>query len=84
MTTRSSGPWMPALGFSLALSALLVTLAPSPAQAQSARFDEFAVTSPKAGEVAPDFSLMTMDNESFNLLEVAADKPVVMEFGSFT
>jgi hypothetical protein len=56
----------------------------APAHAQSARFDEFAEASPKAGEMAPDFTLLTLDNESFNLMSVAADMPVVVEFGSFT
>ena len=84
MVARISPRWTPAFGISLALSAFLITALPAPARAQSARFDEFAVTSPKAGEVAPDFSLLTIDNETFNLLEVAADKPVVIEFGSFT
>jgi uncharacterized membrane protein len=55
-----------------------------PVQGQSARFDEFAEASPKAGEMAPDFTLLTLGNESFNLMSVAADMPVVVEFGSFT
>ena len=53
-------------------------------QAQSARFDQFAETSPKAGEMAPDLTLMTLDNEPFNLMEAVAEKPLVIEFGSFT
>ena len=68
------------LGFCL----LLPALAPTTAEAQSARFDQFAETSPKAGEMAPDFDLLTLDNEPFNLMEAAADKPLVIEFGSFT
>ena len=71
-------------GLLLGLCLLLLALAPNTAQAQSARFDEFVETSPKAGEMAPDFTLLTLDNEPFNLLEAAADKPVVIEFGSFT
>ncbi len=63
---------------------LLLALAPTSAQAQSSRFDEFAKTSPKAGEMAPDFTLMTLDNEPFNLMEAALEKPIVIEFGSFT
>jgi peroxiredoxin len=47
-------------------------------------FDNFTRTSPKAGEMAPDFTLLTLDNEPFHLMEAAADKPVVIEFGSFT
>ena len=59
-------------------------LLPATVQAQSARFDEFADTSPKAGEMAPDFTLLTVENEPFNLMEAAAEKPLVIEFGSFT
>lgn len=54
------------------------------ATAQSAKFEQFTVTSPKAGDTAPDFTLMTLEGEPFNLMEVAAEKPVVIEFGSFT
>jgi len=63
---------------------LLLALAPTTAQAQSARFDQFAETSPKAGEMAPDFTLMTLDNEPFNLMGATLEKPLVIEFGSFT
>jgi len=73
--------------FSPAAPGLLLALAlllPAAAQAQSARFDEFAETSPKAGEVAPDFTLLTLENESFNLMAATADMPLVIEFGSFT
>ena len=63
---------------------LLLALAPTTAQAQSSRFDQFAETSPKAGEMAPDFTLMTLDNEPFNLMEATLEKPLVIEFGSFT
>lgn len=84
MVARISHRFKPALAVSMAICFLIITAAPTSAQAQSARFDEFAATSPKAGELAPDFSLLTLDNEPFNLLEVAADKPVVIEFGSFT
>ncbi len=72
----------PALLMGLCL--LLPALAPTTAQAQSARFDQFAEVSPKAGEMAPDFTLMTLDNEPFNLMEAVAEKPLVIEFGSFT
>jgi hypothetical protein len=70
------------LGSALLLLGATAFLAP--AQGQSARFDEFAETSPMAGEMAPDFTLLTLENESFNLMSVAADMPVVIEFGSFT
>ena len=69
-------------GLLLALMAVIVL--PHTAQAQSSRFDQFAETSPKAGEVAPDFTLMTVDNQPFNLKEAAAERPLVIEFGSFT
>ena len=74
----------PGLWLGMTLCLLTFIASPDPAQGQSARFDEFAQTSPKAGEMAPDFSLLTVDNEPFNLLEAAADMPVVIEFGSFT
>ena len=66
------------------LSLLLFLSAATVAEAQSARFEQFDETSPKAGEMAPDFTLMTLDNESFNLMEAAAEKPLIIEFGSFT
>ena len=69
-------------GLLFALLAILV--APQGTQAQGAKFDEFTVTSPKAGEMAPDFTLMTVDNQPFNLMEAAAEKPLIIEFGSFT
>lgn len=53
-------------------------------EAQSARFDTFPEAQPRAGEIAPDFTLMTLDGEPFNLHEAAAEKPVLLEFGSFT
>ena len=71
-------------GLLLGLCLLLLALAPNTAQAQSARFDQFAETSPKAGEMAPDFDLLTLENEAFNLMAMAAETPVVIEFGSFT
>jgi hypothetical protein len=67
----------------LALAGCLLTI-PQVVNAQSARFDNFPTTKPTAGEVAPDFTLMTLEGESFNLHAVAADKPIVLEFGSFT
>lgn len=71
-------------GLLLGLCLLLPALAPDTAQAQSARFDQFAETSPKAGEMAPDFDLLTLENEPFNLMAMAAETAVVIEFGSFT
>ncbi len=63
------------------LTALLV---PTDALAQSARFEEFTVTPPLVGEVAPDFTLLTVDGEKFTLSEAYTNRPVVMEFGSYT
>jgi hypothetical protein len=68
----------------LLLTFFAVLVAPQPAQAQGSKFDEFTATSPKAGEMAPDFTLMTVDNQPFNLMEAAAEKPLIIEFGSFT
>ncbi len=78
MSLRRAGP--------LAVLAIPVLLlaAPRSARAQSAMFDNFTSTSPRAGEMAPDFTLLTLDNEPFHLLEALAEKPVVIEFGSFT
>ncbi len=67
----------------LALSLVLLTI-PMVVKAQSSRFDNFPDAKPTAGEVAPDFTLMTLEGETFNLHEVALDKPIVLEFGSFT
>ena len=67
----------------VALAVFLLTI-PQVVKAQSARFDNFPNAKPTAGEVAPDFTLMTLEGEAFNLHEFAADKPVVLEFGSFT
>jgi hypothetical protein len=69
-------------GISLAL--LILAAGPRQAQAQSAVFDTFPQASPRAGEMAPPFELQTVDNETFDLMEVLAEKPVVIEFGSFT
>jgi len=52
--------------------------------AQSARFDDFPNTSPKADELAPDFTLQTLEGETFTLSEAYAKQPIVMEFGSYT
>ncbi|NNM07433.1 MAG: hypothetical protein HKO65_20245 [Gemmatimonadetes bacterium] len=71
-------------GLSLVLSFLFLGLVPNPLAAQSAIFEQFPETSPMAGEMAPAFRLMTLENEPFNLMSVVADMPVVVEFGSFT
>lgn len=63
---------------------LTLILTPDQGLAQSARFEQFGETTPKAGEMAPDFTLFTLDNEPFNLLSEVKDMPLVIEFGSFT
>ncbi|UCC85045.1 MAG: hypothetical protein JSW46_09080 [Gemmatimonadota bacterium] len=63
---------------------LVFLLAPPGLFAQSARFEQFAETKPTAGEIAPDFTLETLDGEGFTLSEVYAEQPVVIEFGSYT
>jgi hypothetical protein len=63
---------------------LLLVVLPNAAEAQSARFDTFPDAKPTAGELAPDFTLITLEGETFNLHQVAADRPIVLEFGSFT
>ena len=70
------------LGMTLSLLTFIVPA--EPAHGQSARFDQFVEASPKAGEMAPNFTLLTLDNEPFDLMAAAAEKPVVIEFGSFT
>ena len=70
---------LPALALGLALATV-----PREAEAQSARFDSFPNAKPTAGEVAPDFTLTTLEGETFSLHQMAADKPIVLEFGSFT
>ena len=66
----------------LALGSLL--LSPSSLSAQSKRFDEFLTTEPMVGDVAPDFRLMTLEGEDFQLSAEYAERPVVIEFGSYT
>ncbi|MFC1559438.1 hypothetical protein ACFL39_02495 [Gemmatimonadota bacterium] len=47
-------------------------------------FEEFPNRTPKTGEMAPDFTLKTLDDETFTLSEAIANGPVVIEFGSYT
>lgn len=72
----------------LRLVPAVVTLAlfagPSTLLSQSSKFDEFTVTDPLVGDVAPDFTLQTLEGETFTLSEVYATQPVVIEFGSYT
>ncbi len=47
-------------------------------------FEGFEDRAPTAGEIAPDFTLKTLEGEEFTLSEAFAKGPVVIEFGSFT
>ena len=67
----------------LCLGVFLLAVPPA-VHAQSARFDQFTETTPKAGEMAPEFSLMTLEGQPFDLMEAATERSVVLEFGSFT
>ncbi len=75
---------------SIALLAVLMLPQLAYAQQQQARrssrsmFGDFVDTSPKAGEMAPDFTLKTLTGEEFTLSEAYAKGPVVIHFGSFT
>jgi cytochrome oxidase Cu insertion factor (SCO1/SenC/PrrC family) len=71
---------------SIAAIALTIGLTAIPATGygQSAKFNEFPEKFPKAGDIAPDFTLKTRDGDEFNLAEAVAKQPVVIEFGSYT
>jgi len=71
-------------GLLAVLICLAVTLSVGDAAAQSRKFEEFPEVFPKAGDVAPDFTLKTVDGETFTLSEAYAKQPVVIEFGSYT
>lgn len=69
----------------LPLAILLGSLSgPSPALSQSKKFVEFTITKPLMGDVAPDFTLPTVGGGEFTLSRAYADRPVVIEFGSYT
>jgi hypothetical protein len=61
-----------------------ILICPSSLYSQSKRFEEFVVTPPLVGEVAPDFTLKTVDGGEFTLSAAYAEQPVVIEFGSYT
>ena len=63
---------------------LALILCPSSLLAQSAMFDDFVKSNPKVGDIAPDFTLETLDGTEFILSEAYANQPIVIEFGSFT
>lgn len=66
------------------LVCVVATLSVNGATAQSSKFEEFPNVFPKAGDTAPDFTLKTLDGETFTLSEAYAEQPVVIEFGSYT
>jgi len=68
----------------LLLVCMGVLLVPASLGAQSPKFDEFPDKEPTAGDMAPDFTLLTVEGEPFTLSEAYAEKPVVIEFGSYT
>ncbi len=68
----------------LVTSLMVMAVLPLTLSAQSAKFDEFPNVQPKAGDMAPDFTLKTVDGEDFHLSEAVAQQPVVIEFGSYT
>jgi peroxiredoxin len=47
-------------------------------------YDKFPEKAPEVGKTAPDFTLKTLDGETFKLSAAYAKGPVVIEFGSFT
>jgi len=51
---------------------------------RSLKFRNFTSVKPKPGEVAPDFKLKTLDGKMTDLSRLAAELPVVLEFGSYT
>jgi len=81
---------LPRRAVTLTLLALIVLPAIGSAQQSSmsermrAMWPEFTNWPPKVGETAIDFTLKTLDGETFTLSEHYRDTPVVIEFGSFT
>ena len=82
--------WGTAVSIALLAVLLLPQLSYAQQQQQQQRrrggsmFDGFADRSPKAGEMASDFTLKTLDGEEFTLSEAYAKGPVVIHFGSCT
>ena len=73
---------------SLGLLAMLICMA-TPLSAddgepQNRKFDVFPAAHPAPGDMAPDFTLKTVDGEPFTLSEAYAEQPVVIEFGLYT
>jgi hypothetical protein len=71
-------------GLTAILFCLVVMLSVDGATAQSPKFEAFPDAFPKAGDTAPDFTLKTVDGDTFTLSEAYAEQPVVIEFGSYT
>ncbi len=63
---------------------LLVSTLPAFAQMRLPRLERFWENAPEEGAIAPDFTLQTLEGDTFTLSEAWAEKPVVLEFGSFT
>ena len=51
---------------------------------KSARFQNFPSTKPAPGDPAPSFKLKTLDGKPVSLASITSERPVVIEFGSFT
>lgn len=87
MNHNHSARWQTALFVILAL-VLLPQIGSAQQQRVSERmramWPEFANWAPVVGETAIDFTLETLEGETFTLSEQYRDKPVVIEFGSFT
>ncbi len=78
-------------GTAVSIALLTVLLLPqlSLAQQQQRRgggsmFEGFEERTPAPGEIAPDFTLKTLEGEEFSLSAAYTKGPVVIEFGSFT
>lgn len=56
---------------------------PSSLFAQRSSVD-FLATRPMVGDIAPDFTLPTLDGKSFWLKRAYLERPVVIVFGSYT
>ena len=46
--------------------------------------DDFASMAPRTGDAAPDFALRDLDGATVRLSDRAAQRPVVLVFGSFS
>ena len=78
-------------GTAVSIALLTVLLLPELSLAQQrprsrggSMFDGFEERTPAPGEIAPDFTLKTLEGEEFSLSAAYANGPVVIEFGSFT